>query len=97
MVRLDRYNEACEATDPGYVAHYLGMIGIPPAAHGRGLARQLIDAVKDRARAHPESTGITLNTECESKLPFYETLGFLKGSETDCGPLHTRSFHWSCD
>jgi GNAT superfamily N-acetyltransferase len=97
MARLDRYNNACEATDPGYLAHYLGMIGIRPDEQGRGLARQLIDAVKDRVRAHPESTGITLNTECESNLPLYEKLGFLKCSETDCGPLHTWSFHWSCD
>ena len=61
-----------------------------------GLRRQLIDAVKDRARSHPESTGITLNTECESNLPLYGKVGFLKGSETDVGPLHTWSFYWPC-
>jgi len=97
MARFDRYNEACEATDPGHVAHYLGMIGIHPEAQGRGMGRQLIDAVKDRARFHPESTGITLNTERESNLPFYEKAGFLKGSEADVGPLHTWSFYWPCD
>ena len=97
MARLDRYNEACEATDPGYLAHYLGMIGIRPDAQGRGIGRQLIDAVKDRVRSHRESTGITLNTECESNLPFYEKVGFLKGSEADAGPLHTWSFYWPCD
>jgi len=85
MARFDRYNEACEATDPGHVAHYLGMIGIRPDAQGRGIGRQ-IDAVKARARSDPESTGITLNTECESNLPFYEKVGFLKGSEADVGP-----------
>jgi ribosomal protein S18 acetylase RimI-like enzyme len=97
MAQFDRYNEACEATDPGHVAHYLGMIGIHPEAQGQGMGRQLIDAVKDRARFHPESTGITLNTECESNLPFYEKVGFLKGSEADVGPLHTWSFYWPCD
>ena len=97
MARFDRYNEACEATDPGHVAHYLGMVGVRPDAQGRGIGRQLIDAVKDRARSHPESTGITLNTECESNLPLYEKVGFLKGSETDFGPLHTWSFYWPCD
>ena len=86
MARFDRYNEACEATDPGHVAHYLGMIGVRPDAQGRGIGRQLIDALKDRARSHPESTGITLNTECESNLPLYGKVGFLKGSETDVGP-----------
>lgn len=97
MARFDRYNEACEATDPGHVAHYLGMIGIHPEAQGQGTGRQLIDAVKDRARLHPASTAITLNTQCESNLPFYEKVGFLKGSEAEVGPLHTWSFYWLCD
>jgi GNAT superfamily N-acetyltransferase len=97
MARFDRYNEACEATDPGHVAHYLGMIGVRPDAQGRGLGRQLIDAVKDRARSDPGSTGVTLNTECETNLPFYEKMGFIKGSEADVGPLHTWSFYWPRD
>jgi GNAT superfamily N-acetyltransferase len=96
MARFDRYDEACEATDPGHLAHYLGMIGVRPDAQGRGLGRQLIEAVKDRARFHPNSTGITLNTECESNLPFYERVGFIKGFEADVGPLHTWSFYWPC-
>ncbi len=97
MARFDRYNEACEATDPGHLAHYLGMIGVRPDAQGRGMGRQLIDAVKDLARSDPESTGITLNTESESNLPFYEKVGFRKGAEADAGPLHTWSFYWPCD
>ena len=97
MARFGRYNEACEATDPGHLAHYLGMIGVRPDSQGRGLGRQLIDAVKDRARSDPESTGITLNTECETNLPFYEKMGFTKGSEADVGPLHTWSFYWPRD
>ena len=71
------------------------MIGIRPDAQGRGIRRQLLEAVKDRARSHPESTGITLNTESKSNLPFYEKAGFLKGSEADLGPLHTWSFYWN--
>lgn len=97
MGRMHRYNEACEATDPGHVAHYLGMVGIVPNAQGHGLGRQLIDAVKDTARSHPESTGIVLNTETESNLTFYEKAGFRKIAEADVGPLHTWSYYWPCD
>ena len=97
MARFDRYNEACEATDPGHVAHYLGMIGVRPDAQSRGLGGQLIDAVKDRARSDAGSTGVTLNTELESNLRFYERMGFIKGSEADFGPLHTWSYYWPRD
>ena len=71
MARFERYEKACEATDPGYVAHYLGMIAVRPDVQGRGLGRHLIDAVKARARSDPISTGVTLNTELASNLPFY--------------------------
>jgi GNAT superfamily N-acetyltransferase len=97
MARFERYEKACEATDPGHVAHYLGMIAVRPDVQGRGLGRQVIDAVKARARSDPISTGVTLNTELASNLPFYEKLGFIKGSEADLGPLHTWSFYWPRD
>jgi hypothetical protein len=47
MARFDRYNEACEATDPGHVAHYLGMIGIRPDVQGRGDGAS-IDRCRER-------------------------------------------------
>lgn len=97
MARFERYEKACEATDPGKVAHYLGMIGVHPDVQGRGLGRQVIDAVKARARSDPISTGVTLNTELASNLPFYEKMGFIKGAETDLGSLHTWSFYWPRD
>lgn len=97
MARFDQYDKGCEATDPGHFAHYLGMVGILPGAQGRGLGRRMIDAVKGRARSHPESAGVVLNTEIESNLPFYEKVGFRKVSESDVGPLHTWSFYWPCD
>jgi GNAT superfamily N-acetyltransferase len=94
MARFERYNVACEATHPGHAAHYLGMIGVRPDVQGHGIGRRLIDAVKDRARSDPRSTGVTLNTECESNLPFYGKMGISQGLEVDVGPLHTWSFYW---
>lgn len=97
MARFKEYDRACEATDPGHRAHYLGMIGILPGAQRQGLGRLLIDAVKDRARLHPGSEGIALNTETENNLPFYERAGFRMVSEADAGSIHTWSFFWPCD
>ena len=50
------------------------MIGVRPDAQHRGLGCQLIEAVKDCARSDAKSTGITLNTECESNLRLLKAL-----------------------
>jgi GNAT superfamily N-acetyltransferase len=97
MARFEHYEKACEATDPGHVAHYLGMIAVHPDVQRRGIGCQLIEAVKARARSDPISTGVTLNTELETNLPFYEKMGFIKGSEINLGALHTWSFYWPRD
>jgi ribosomal protein S18 acetylase RimI-like enzyme len=97
MARFDRYGEACEATDPGHLAHYLGMIAVRPGAQRRGLGHRLIDAVKELARSDPDSAGVTLNTESSGNLLFYERMGFRRGAEADFGPLHTWSFFWSSE
>ena len=96
MARFERYDEACEATDPGHFAHYLGMIGVRPEVQGHGLGRQLMDAVKQRAQSHPRSTGVALNTESEENLQFYARMGFQRISEADAESVHTWSFYWRC-
>ena len=70
------------------------MIAVRPGVQGRGLGRQLIEAVKATARSDPISTGVTLKTELASNLPFYEKMGFRKGPEADVGSLHTWLFDW---
>jgi GNAT superfamily N-acetyltransferase len=97
MARFEDYEKACEATDPGQVAHYLGMIAVRPDVQRRGIGRRLIKAVKAKARSDPSSTGVTLNTEVETNLSFYKKMGFIKGAETDLGALHTWSFYWPGD
>ena len=57
MARFDRYNEACEATDPGHVAHYLGSGRSPcnydqDRARSSGISqRKSKDVVRRRRRA----------------------------------------------
>ena len=61
MARLDRYNEACEATDPGHVAHYLGSGRSPcnydqDRARSSGISqRKSKDVFRRRRRAAPAS------------------------------------------
>ena len=74
--RYENYGNAASSLLPKEPHHHLNMIGIRNAYQGKGLARQLINAVEELASIHPESTGISLNTEVESSVNFYLHLGY---------------------
>lgn len=75
----ERYERFGEATNPFAVADdhlHLNMIGVRPAAQGRGLGRRLLEAVHARSAADPASTGVSLSTEVESNVPLYRRFGY---------------------
>jgi len=49
---------------------------VAPSAQGRGHARALLNAVQERSRADPLSTGVAITTYSESNVSRYENLGF---------------------
>jgi GNAT superfamily N-acetyltransferase len=56
--------------------HHLNMIGVRRAHQGRGLARALLEAAHDLAKAHPGSGGVSLTTEYAGNLALYERFGY---------------------
>jgi GNAT superfamily N-acetyltransferase len=56
--------------------YYLDMIGVRRSHQGRGLARQLLDAVHDFSSADDVSTGVRLTTERAANVPFYRHFGY---------------------
>jgi ribosomal protein S18 acetylase RimI-like enzyme len=60
---------------------HLNLVGVRSAHRGRGLGVALVQAVVDRSRSHPTSCGVSLTTETEANVGFYQTLGFeIRGS-----------------
>jgi GNAT superfamily N-acetyltransferase len=51
-------------------------LAVTPRAQGHGHARALLDAVRERSRADPLSTGVAITTYSESNVSRYENLGF---------------------
>jgi GNAT superfamily N-acetyltransferase len=60
---------------------HLNLVGVRTAHRGRGLGAALVQAVVDRSRSHSTSCGVSLTTETEANVGFYQTLGFeIRGS-----------------
>jgi GNAT superfamily N-acetyltransferase len=62
---------------PSLTRAYLGILAVDPAAQGRGLARQLVEAVeqasRESGRAFLDLSVVNLRTEL---FPFYQRLGY---------------------
>lgn len=74
--RYENYGSVASGLLPKDPHHHLNMIGVRNAYQGKGLARQLINAIEKLVSAHPTSTGVSLNTEVESNVNFYMHLGY---------------------
>jgi ribosomal protein S18 acetylase RimI-like enzyme len=74
--RYEVYGKAAGSLMPSEPHHHLNMIGVRSSFQGRGLARKLINAVEELTLSHPESTGLSLNTEDESNVKLYLHLGY---------------------
>jgi ribosomal protein S18 acetylase RimI-like enzyme len=92
--RFAIYDAVSDRGLPRCPHHYLGMIGVRPEYHRRGYGRRLVQEIQQRAKADPSSEGLCLNTETESNLPFYRSLGFRLIAEADFAHLHTWCFFW---
>jgi ribosomal protein S18 acetylase RimI-like enzyme len=82
--RMAIYDEIAAKGKPPAPHYYLGVIGVRPDMHGRGIGTQLLRSFCDLSRSDPLSCGVYLETAEESNLRFYERAGF---AETGRGRL----------
>jgi ribosomal protein S18 acetylase RimI-like enzyme len=82
-LELDGRVEPDEGPLSPYEAH-IRMLGVTPAARGRGIARMLMDECEARARATGR-TLMTLNTThlMQPAQKMYESLGYERGPDRD--------------
>ena len=82
--RMAIYDEIAAKAKPPAPHYYLGVIGVHPDMHGRGIGMQLLRSFCDLSQRDPLSSGVYLETAQESNLRFYERAGF---AETGRGRL----------
>jgi GNAT superfamily N-acetyltransferase len=51
-------------------------LAVAPSEQNRGHARVLLEAIRERSRADPRSTGVGISTYSEANVRLYERLGF---------------------
>ena len=83
--RYDLYAAVARTFQAPKPHHHLNMIGIARAWQRRGLARSLLEAAIDLARADPTSRGLTLTTELEQNVRLYEHFGFRETGRAKVG------------
>ena len=74
--RYDAFGAAAGTLTRAEPHHHVNMIGVRPAAQGRGHARALLEAAHALAARDAASTGVSLSTEREGNLPLYARFGY---------------------
>jgi GNAT superfamily N-acetyltransferase len=74
--RYEAFGEATRKFDISQPHYHLNMIGVRRSHHGKGLSRQLLDAVHAMSRNDPVSHGVTLTTEDFRNVSIYEHFGY---------------------
>jgi GNAT superfamily N-acetyltransferase len=91
--RYEAFGEATRKFEIDQPHYHLNMIGVRRSHHGKGLARQLLDAVHAMSQDDPASHGVTLTTEDFRNVPLYEHFGYLNiGHARIDAPLETWGF-----
>lgn len=91
VARIEAYEaeaERLKVTRPHYL---LGMLGVTPAAQGRGIGRRLLHDVHGISASDPASAGVALSTEDPANVPYYERVGYAVVAEADIGSIHSWS------
>lgn len=83
--RMAAYDEIAEKSKPAGPHYYLGVLGLDPALHGRGMGMRLLKSFCDRSATDPLSDGVYLETANPSNVGFYERAGFEVTGQGDLG------------
>jgi GNAT superfamily N-acetyltransferase len=91
--RYEAFSQACQQFTIQLPHHHLNMIGVRRSHAGRGLARDLLEAVQELAQADPQSCGVSLSTETRKNVPLYTHFGYrLLGHAKISNDLETWAF-----
>lgn len=83
--RMAVYDQISLRGKPSAPHYYLGVIGVAPDLHGRGVGTQLLQSFCELSGKDPLSSGVYLETAEKSNVGFYQRAGFLETAQGDLG------------
>jgi GNAT superfamily N-acetyltransferase len=83
--RMAVYEGIAAKHAPAVPHYYLGVIGVDPAMHGRGIGMQLMASFCALSAADGRSHGVYLETAQPSNVAFYERAGFIEAGRGAMG------------
>lgn len=89
--RIAVYDQITTRCQPAAPHYYLGVIGVHPHRHGRGIGMQLLEAFCAQSAADGASSGVYLETANPANVGFYERAGFV---QTGRGSLDGATTLW---
>ena len=86
--RYEHFGRACDFRVESPHLH-LNMIGVLPERQGQGLSRVLLEHVHHLSSQSTVSTGVSLTTETDSNVSYYEYHGYRQIGRAVFGNHHT--------
>ena len=65
------------------------MLGVAPGHQRNGYGRLLLGHIQTMSEADQISTGVSLSTENQSNVAYYERAGYRVTAEANVGDIHT--------
>ena len=91
--RLKDFDRRSDETMPDGPHHFIGMLGTHPTHQGKGFGTALVNHVKQQSVSEG-SLGVTLSTETESNVGYYESLGFVVSGSMIIGGITSWGMVW---
>ncbi|WP_018932401.1 GNAT family N-acetyltransferase [Gracilibacillus lacisalsi] len=73
---LTKYQKVTFSNAPNEPHYYLTMIGVDPSYQGKGIGKKVLKQLDEIAASSPISYSISLDTENQQNVAFYERFGY---------------------
>ncbi len=76
LERINIYDHLKNANKPSQPHFYVNVVGVHPRSQGMGIGSKLLEHIHILSDQHAKSCGVTLDTQTETNVAYYQNLGY---------------------